>query len=122
MKQENTKSGTNGTMWGKRKAERQGAGEKAANVHACLLFMFVYLYLFLILMDNHSLPKIDLGVIDKSISEITAIKWQNLELLNHRSLGDDQGVGIKSVTYANWMRSLDDDSFMTTVLPHILNC
>jgi hypothetical protein len=64
-----------------------------------------------ILMDNHSLPKIDLGVIDKSIAEITAIKWQNLELMNPRSLGDDQGVGIKSVTYANWMRSLDDDSY-----------
>ena len=49
-------------------------------------------------MDNHSLPKIDLGVIDKSIAEITAIEWQNLELMNPRSLGDDQGVGIKSVT------------------------
>jgi hypothetical protein len=64
-----------------------------------------------IFMDSHSLPKLDLGVIDKSIAEITAIKWQNLELMNPRSLGDDQGVGIKSVTYANWMRSLDDDSY-----------
>ena len=51
------------------------------------------------------------GQIDKIIAEITAIKWQNLELLNPRSLGDDQGVGIKSVTYANWMRSLDDDTY-----------
>jgi hypothetical protein len=37
VKQENKKAGTNGTMWGKRKAERQVAGEKAANVHTCLL-------------------------------------------------------------------------------------
>jgi hypothetical protein len=72
-----------------------------------------------ILMDNHSLPMIDLGVIDKSIAEITAIKWQNLELLNPRNLGDDQGVGIKSITYANWMRSLDDDSYTSY---GILNC
>ncbi len=53
-------------------------------------------------------------MIDDSIAEITAIKWQDLELLNPRNLGDDQGSGIKSVMYANWMRSLDDDSYHTS--------
>jgi hypothetical protein len=67
-----------------------------------------------ILMDNHSLPKIDLGRTDESIAEITAIKWQELELLNPRNLGDDQGAGINSVTYANWMRPLDGDSYYTS--------
>jgi hypothetical protein len=46
---------------------------------------------------------------DESIANLTVIKWRDPELLNTRNVGDGHGVGIKYVTYSNWMRSLDDD-------------
>lgn len=67
-----------------------------------------------VLIDNNSLLKIDLGMIDDSIAQITDIKWQELESLNPRALSDDQGRGIKSITYAKWMRSLEVNNYNTT--------
>ena len=67
-----------------------------------------------VLIDNNSLLKIDLGMIDDSIAQITDIKWQELESLNPRALSDDQGRGIKSITYAKWMRPLEGNNYNTT--------
>ncbi len=53
-------------------------------------------------------------MIDEGIAKITAVKWQDLELMNPRNLGDHQGAGIKSATYASWMRSLDVDNCYTS--------
>ena len=61
-----------------------------------------------IIQDNQtSLSKIDIGKIDKGISKITDIDWQSLSTLNPRNLGNNQGSGIKIITYANWMMSED---------------
>lgn len=66
-----------------------------------------------VLMDNFSLSKVDPKMIDDSITKIVAINWQVLESRNPRN-HDDQGAGIKSVTYAKWMRSLHEDSYCTS--------
>ncbi len=34
--------------------------------------------------------------------------------MNPRDLSDDQGLGIKSITYAKWMRSLEVNNYNTT--------
>ena len=61
-----------------------------------------------IIQDNQTSPsKIDLGKIDEGISKISDIDWQSLSTLNPRNLGDTQGIGIKTITYANWMMSED---------------
>ena len=61
-----------------------------------------------IIQDNQtSLSKIDLRKIDERISKITDIYWQSLSTLNPRNLGDNQGIGIKTITYANRMMSKD---------------
>ena len=54
-----------------------------------------------VLIDNNSLLKIDLGMIDESIAQITDIKWQELESLNPRDLSDDQGRGINQSLMRN---------------------
>jgi hypothetical protein len=61
-----------------------------------------------ILQENQtSLSKIDPLEIDKGISKITDIDWQSLSKVSPRNLDDNQGVGIKSITYATWMASED---------------
>ncbi len=61
-------------------------------------------------MDQTPLNKIDMGDIDRGVSKITDIHWQSLSTMDPRNLGDDQGDGIKYITYATWVVS-EDSSF-----------
>ncbi len=57
--------------------------------------------------DQTTLNKMDIGDIDRGISKITDIDWQYLSTINPRNLGDNQGDGIKPITYATWVMSED---------------
>ena len=60
--------------------------------------------------DQTTLNKIDMGDVDRGISKITDIDWQSLSTMNPRNFGDNQGDGIKSITFATWMMSEDNRS------------
>ena len=61
-------------------------------------------------IDRITPKKIDLESMNQGISNIIDIDWSLLATKDPRSLDDSQGPGIKCISYANWMRSDEDNS------------
>lgn len=61
-------------------------------------------------IDRVTPKKIDLESMNQGISNIIDIDWSFLATKDPRSLDDSQGAGIKCISYANWMRSGEDNS------------
>ena len=61
-------------------------------------------------IDRITPKKIDLESMNQVISNIIDIDLSFLATKDPRSLDDSQGAGIKCISYANWMRSDEDNS------------
>ena len=54
------------------------------------------------------LKSINMDDVNDSISQTVNTDWGQLRSVDPRSLNDEQGDGIKSITFARWMMSLED--------------
>jgi len=54
------------------------------------------------------LKSINMDDVNDSIYQTVNTDWEQLRSVDPRSLNDEQGDGIKSITFARWMMSLED--------------